>query len=198
MVFEDIKKVITNSIHRYCNQIGYRFGKQLGFGDYGSVYQSYWLDNQFEGLSLAVKVIKVAQNVQIFQSKTNKSKTEKLILKRVNVKVGFNYEIVIEITSDGKIILNAKSLIHIIKSFYRVNNQNVINVKDILLFNKNKSEKYINPTQILILMELSPMSLKNNFDDFWDKDKRNLTEREIISWSTQIARGNNYFINAIN
>jgi hypothetical protein len=42
------------------------------------------------------------------------------------------------------------------------------------------------------------MSLKNNFDDFWDKDKRNLTEREIISWSTQIARGNNYFINAIN
>jgi serine/threonine protein kinase len=156
------------------------------------------LDNQFEGLSLAVKVIKVAQNVQIFQSKTNKSKTEKLILKRVNVKVGFNYEIVIEITSDGKIILNAKSLIHIIKSFYRVNNQTVINVKDILLFNKNKSEKYINPTHILILMELSPMSLKNNFDDFWDKDKRNLTEREIISWSTQIARGNNYFINAIN
>jgi hypothetical protein len=74
----------------------------------------------------------------------------------------------------------------------------VINVKDILLFNKNKSEKYINPTHILILMELSPMSLKNNFDDFWDKDKRNLTEREIISWSTQIARGNNYFINAIN
>jgi serine/threonine protein kinase len=156
------------------------------------------LDNQFEGLSLAVKVIKVTQNVQISQSKTNKSKTEKLISMRVNVKVGFNYEIVIEITSDGKIILNAKSLIHIIKSFYRVNNQNVINVKDILLFNKNKSEKYINPTQILILMELSPMSLKNNFDDFWDKDKRNLTEREIISWSTQIARGNNYFINAIN
>ncbi len=156
------------------------------------------MDNQFEGLSLAVKVIKVTQNVQISQSKTNKSKTEKLISMRVNVKVGFNYEIVIEITSDGKIILNAKSLIHIIKSFYRVNNQNVINVKDILLFNKNKSEKYINPTQILILMELSPMSLKNNFDDFWDKDKRNLTEREIISWSTQIARGNNYFINAIN
>jgi hypothetical protein len=99
------------------------------------------LDNQFEGLSLAVKVIKVTQNVQISQSKTNKSKTEKLISMRVNVKVGFNYEIVIEITSDGKIILNVKSLIHIIKSFYRVNNQNVINVKDILLFSKNKSEK---------------------------------------------------------
>ncbi len=44
---------------------GYRFGKQLGFGDYGSVYQSYWLDNQFEELSLAVKVIELTQNVQI-------------------------------------------------------------------------------------------------------------------------------------
>ncbi len=152
----------------------------------------------FEELSLVVKVIKVAQNEQISQLKTNKSKTEKLISKRVNVKVGFNYEIVIEITSDGKIILNAKSLIHIIKSFYRVNNRNVINVKDILLFNKNKSEKYINPTHILIFMGLSPMSLKHKLDDIWNNDKRNLTEREIISWSTQIARGDYYFINAIN
>ncbi len=91
-----------------------------------------------------------------------KVKLKKLISKRVNVKVGFNYEIVIEITSDGKIILNAKSLIHIIKSLYRENNRNVINVKDILLFNKNKSEKYINRTQILMFMELFPMSLKHN------------------------------------
>jgi DNA polymerase III sliding clamp (beta) subunit (PCNA family) len=127
-----------------------------------------------------------------------KVKLKKLISKRVNVKVGFNYEIVIEITSDGKIILNAKSLIHIIKSLYRENNRNVINVKDILLFNKNKSEKYINRTQILMFMELFPMSLKHKLNDIWKKDKRNLTEREIISWSTQIARGNNYFINAIN
>jgi serine/threonine protein kinase len=152
----------------------------------------------FEELSLVVKVIKVAQNEQISQLKTNKSKTEKLISKRVNVKVGFNYEIVIEITSDGKIIPNAKSLIHIIKSFYRVNNRNLINVKDILLFNKNKSEKYINPTHILIFMGLSPMSLKHKLDDIWNNDKRNLTEREIISWFTQIARGDNHFINAIN
>ncbi len=129
MVFEDIKKVITNSIHRYCNQIGYRFGKQLGFGDYGSVYQSYWLDNQFEGLSLAVKVIKVTQNVQISQSKTNKSKTEKLISMRVNVKVGFNYEIVIEITSDGKIIPNAKSLTKTLKLFDQIISNNFIFLK---------------------------------------------------------------------
>jgi hypothetical protein len=123
----------------------------------------------------------VTQNEQISQSKTNKSKTEKLISKRVKVKVGFNYEIVIEITSDGKIIPNAKLLIHTIKSFYRVSNQSVINVKDILLYNKNKCEKYINPTYILILMELSPMTLKHKLDDIWNKDKRNLTEREIIS-----------------
>jgi hypothetical protein len=87
------------------------------------------LDNQIEELSLVVKVIKVAQNEQISQLKTNKSKTEKLISKRVNVKVGFNYEIVIAITSDGKIILNAKSLIHIIKSLYRENNRNVLMLK---------------------------------------------------------------------
>jgi hypothetical protein len=74
----------------------------------------------------------------------------------------------------------------------------VIIVKHILLFSKNKSEKYINPTHILIFMELSPMSLKHKLDDIWNEDKRNLTERHIISWLTQIARGNYYFINVIN
>ncbi len=74
----------------------------------------------------------------------------------------------------------------------------MINVKHILLFSKNKSEKYINPTHILILTKLFLMSLKHKLDDIWNKDKRNLTEREIISWSTQIAKDDYYFINAIN
>jgi hypothetical protein len=42
------------------------------------------------------------------------------------------------------------------------------------------------------------MSFKHKLDDIWNKDKRNLTEKEIISWSTQIARDDYYIINAIN
>jgi hypothetical protein len=67
-----------------------------------------------------------------------------------------------------------------------------------IVFSKNKSEKYINPTHILIFTELFRMSFKHKLDDIWNKDKRNLTEKEIISWSTQIARDGYYIINAIN
>jgi serine/threonine protein kinase len=72
--FRRHKKSYNKWNHRYCNQIGYRFGKQLGYGDYGSVYQSYWLDNEFKELSLAVRVINVTQNEQISQSKLIKVK----------------------------------------------------------------------------------------------------------------------------
>ena len=187
-LYTDSLKVINEDIHKYCARLGYRIGRELGQDFYTIAFESYWIDETLGERSLVVKVIDFTHENQSMFIKTKENTQRKL--KKITVKVGRKKTITIETTINRKFVPDYDVFRHEVNELNYLNHQNLVIIRNILLFDKQSDEESPDLSHVLMFIEFNDKNLKQKLRQI-AKEKEYVTEEQSIQWSAQIVRGLN-------
>ena len=190
-IYTDSLKAINEDIHRYCARLGYRIGRELGRDFYTIAYDSYWIDETLDERPLVVKVIDFThENRSMFFKTGNESTDKKRKIKKITVKVGKHKTIAIETTICRRYVPDFKVFRSEINDLNYLNHQNLVIIRNILLFDKQTDEESADLSHVLMFIEYNNNNLKEKLKQI-NRKKDYVTEELSIHWSAQIVRGLN-------